>query len=197
MLVGFEIVEEYANSCVIKNVSVDNSSEFDNFLRRAFLTMIAMAEKTIQAVEADDLEVFDEILALEETANRVTNYAERILNKNYDASNTYHYIITWLLESICDDYNHLGILLKADHSCRKNMLPFLQRILVLVRTFYDFYYKYNDKKLDALKRDVFLAEQEIMARIDDVNQSQAPLVYAHTIVQRISDAISSTACLNH
>ena len=41
---GFDIVEQYKNYCVISNVSGDRLDEFDSILRRFFLSLIQMSE---------------------------------------------------------------------------------------------------------------------------------------------------------
>ena len=105
--VGYEIVEQGKDFCIIKNVSGD-LEDFDPILRRTFLLLITMAEAGLAALKSKNVDNFRSLLPLEESNNRFTTTCRRFINKqNTDALVGPLYYIIEDLENIADQYKYL------------------------------------------------------------------------------------------
>src|SRR3989338_2760536 len=81
MLIGFAVVEQGRERCVIKNVATEQEKEFDTILRRAFFVTKNMCEGISEYLAENKQAALGELLVLEKTNNQLTNFCERILNK--------------------------------------------------------------------------------------------------------------------
>jgi phosphate uptake regulator len=136
-LLGFEIVQQTADNIVIRFVTKIDADELQMLIRRTFLVTLSIAEGALHASE------HKELIILEETNNRLTNYCERIIVKNlhHQRDGVFLYLIVWLLEKIADEYKDL---ITADiHEKQEATL-----CLELLKEYYELFYKYNHKRFD-------------------------------------------------
>jgi phosphate uptake regulator len=136
-LMGYEVVQHKGEFVTIRSVMRADVDELATIVRRAFLVTLALAEGTNAEEPAADL------ILLEATNNRLTNYCERILVRNVarEESNIFAYIIVWLLEKIADEYRDIIKHKRANQHDAKICFQFLQQ-------FYDLYYKFSYERHD-------------------------------------------------
>jgi phosphate uptake regulator len=149
MLIGYEIVDQNKNSLVVKSISTDNIEEINNLLRRLFLVLISLSENSLKFVnkKIDDI---NEVLTLEKSVNRLSNYCERLVNKKtYKNSNSvYLYMLAWLLESIGDSYRDISkSFLNNAQSIKRELIDFYESTNKLLLELYDYYYKKKDSDI--------------------------------------------------
>ncbi|MBU2561941.1 MAG: AbrB/MazE/SpoVT family DNA-binding domain-containing protein [Nanoarchaeota archaeon] len=155
--IGFEIVDQGENYCVIKDISQTSELEFDNVLRRTFILLIEMSEKCEEAIRKKEFERLKEIRLLESMNNKFTDYCRRILNKKgYADSRKTNVVYTLVhdLERIGDEYKRI-----CDHFSRerrpasKEILDLYHQLNLYLRTFYELFYKYNKEKLETILKE--------------------------------------------
>jgi phosphate uptake regulator len=140
-LLGYEIVQQTPDLLTIRFVTKIDADELPILIRRVFLVTLSLAEGAVQAGDVKDL------LVLEETNNRLTNYSERIIIKNlyHHRDGLFQYLIVWLLEKIADDYRDIiraGVYDKHDAQvCHE-----------LFKEYYELFYKYSHKRFDEFVR---------------------------------------------
>lgn len=148
---GFEIISQGEKSCLIKSVATAVEEEFDNILRRVFLTLLSMAEESYNAVSKSQFLRLSEISASDKTINKLTNFCKRILNKkgykDYKLTN-YIYCIVWELERIADEYRDICIQLRDSKKAKinKEVLQLYKETNEFLRDFYNLFYKFDQEK---------------------------------------------------
>ncbi len=155
MLPGYEIVDQFSNTCVIKNISKGLDSEFDTILRKIFLITKTMASNTLTALKDKKISKLDDTLTYEETANRFCNFCERMLNKRgyKDAEKTsFVYNIIWELEKVSDELKYMNIYLLNKKNARLSpeLLDIFENVIEMLNTFYEAFYKYDPKKIQKI-----------------------------------------------
>lgn len=150
-LMGFVIVEQTDNRCLIKAIVKSMEEEFDTTLRRAFLVTLSLSEGVLEHVKKGTLADLKDLLTLEESNNQLTCFCQRILNKNGykdHRKTSFVYVILWILESIADDYK-----LICEHfsdkkvKISKETIDLFEKVNNLLRDFYELFYKYDEKRM--------------------------------------------------
>lgn len=151
--VGYEIVEQSKNFCVVKNVSGD-LEDFEQILRRTFLLLITMADDGLVALKARSTADLTNLLPLEESNNRFTTTCRRYLNKKGHPSASVigplYYIIEDL-EKIADHYKYLYSYF-IDNDIKKmkmgeQALAYFEKTNKLLKLFYELFYKPDKEKI--------------------------------------------------
>ncbi|MBW2997687.1 DUF47 family protein [Candidatus Woesearchaeota archaeon] len=148
-LLGFEIIEHSEKRCLIKAVSKEMESEFDNLLRRTFLITLEMARHLHDAIAKNEHQRIVEIRNLEKTTNTFTDFCKRILSKGSykDPENTtYMYVIIRDLEKIADYYKRICdvfLTTKDKPSISKKTLDLINKTNAFFEMFYKLFYKFN------------------------------------------------------
>jgi phosphate uptake regulator len=147
--IGFEIVQQGRNSCLVKNIAETIESEFDNLLRRAFLITLELADNSLEAINTEEYEKLSELKIAELTNDKFTNLCKRILNKKgfKDPKKTsVMYCVVWELEKIADQYEHICNLLEHKKKCQlsKHTLSLFKEVNNFFRLFYELFYKYDE-----------------------------------------------------
>ena len=156
-LVGFEILEQKEDTCVIRYVS-GNIGEFDSLMRRTFLLLLTMANQTYEFLRDEKYEALKNTAFLEEANNRFTTICRRYLNKSgreiTSKVGPLYYIIEEL-EKIADQYKymcqHFYNLKDGKTKLKKNIVAIFGKTCDMIRDFYDAFYKFDPEKVRRLK----------------------------------------------
>lgn len=151
--VGYEIVEQGKNYCIIKNISGD-LEEFEPLLRRIFLLLISMAEEGSKAIKAKDNAALKTLIPMEESNNRFTTTCRRYLNKKGNESaaavGPLYYIVEDL-ENIADQYKYLyKFLTSKDIKKMKtsdSTIKYFDKTTNLLKKYYELFYKPDKEKI--------------------------------------------------
>src|SRR3989344_261617 len=156
-VVGFEILEQGKNYCIIRYVS-GTLEEFDSILRRTFLLLLSMAEQSYEYLKTSNFRELKNTAFLEEANNRFTTICRRNLNKNGSA--TYSkigpiYYIVEELEKLADQYKYIcqHFYNLNDKSIKLNAdaLNMFEKANSMLRIFYEVFYKFNTDQLVLIK----------------------------------------------
>lgn len=191
--VGYEIIDQGENYCVIKNVTGD-LEDFNSILRRTFLVLMTMANESLENIRKGDFIHLRNVAFLEESNNRFTTTCRRLFNKKGSSEYVYigpiYYIIEEI-ENIADQYKYLCNYLNGlkDKKIKINgeVLELCSRVNGMLRAFYDVFYKFDEKKLADIA-----SERKIIVEkgLDLFNRkmSNADYVIVHhqmTIMQKV------------
>ena len=205
-LLGYAIIEQSHNKCVIRNISEALENEFDSTLKRAFLVTLSMAEGVYDIISNNKgMENLQSLINLEETNNQLTGFCHRILNKKGykdPTKTTFIYIIIWLLESIADEYRDICNFFVKDENkntkISKDAIDLFSDVNDLVRMFYNVFYDFNDAemvKIANLRENIRKRSHQIM---QNEKSGEVILVnYLNRVAQRIYDSIGSVLAMNH
>jgi phosphate uptake regulator len=197
-LLGYSIMEQRENYCVVRTISEALQQEFEPALRRTFLVTLSMAESTYDAFKAKNRDAFSSLMVMEETNNQLVSFCHRLLNKhgyqNY-AKTTSIYTVVWILESIADNYRDMMKRVLSENlsfTYSPTFFSIFEHINTLLRNFYEMFYKLeNDKvlKISQITEELFT---EIMDFIPTATPSeQYVLYYLNTIRNLIGESIGA------
>ncbi|MEM4702903.1 MAG: hypothetical protein QXP53_00210 [Candidatus Pacearchaeota archaeon] len=148
--IGMEIIEQKETYCVVRDVSEPSEKEFENSIRRIFTLLLGMAEDNIELLKKRDDKMRSNIDVSDINIDRFTDYCLRILNKNYykkaGSDTTSFYSIILLLEFIGDEYRKIAFHGSSLKKTNKLLIELSKKTLELLELFYDFFYKFDDKK---------------------------------------------------
>ena len=153
ILLGFEIVEQSKNNCVLRNVTKESEEEFDNVLRRIFQVTSVMIKNGLEAIKKNDFELLQEAYVLEITNNKFALYCERMLNKigkgSYLKTN-FTFAIIYQLEKIADELKYIFEYISKNRiKLNKETIKLYEKIGIMYdlcqKNYYDF--NENDAKL--------------------------------------------------
>jgi phosphate uptake regulator len=149
--IGYELVEQGENHCLIKDISKTSELEFDNVLRRTFLMLIDMSEKCSDAIGKKEFDRLNEIRLMEAMNNRFTDYCKRILNKSgYKEGKRTNvmYSLSCDLERVADEYKRIcDFFFDRKKPASKELLVLFNKINKYLRVYYEMFYKYDPDKL--------------------------------------------------
>lgn len=156
--IGFEIIEHHKNYCVLKNMALLTSKEFDPSLRRVFLLLQQMGEETLGAIRKNDTRVIQHLIDVDINIDKFVDYCIRVLNKTgFKDVKKAHVLfsILYLLELLGDEYKNISTHIIRDMKGRplKNLIELAERASKQVDDFYHLYYNFNREKLVAISND--------------------------------------------
>lgn len=199
MLIGYEVIEQKNNICVVRNVSGDHISELDVLVRRAFLVTLSLANNSLEEIKKRRIDKLEELLVLEKTNNKLTNYCHRLINKKpyKDEKTNFTYVILWIFESICDDYRDLiKFLIKKPHlAISEQILALYSEINNLLQSYYALFYGYTSEKMTKMRKDIILL-RETFLKLKISDHEKVIFYYLLSIINRMNDSLGSTSGLN-
>ncbi len=151
--IGFEIIEQKHNYCVIKNVSGNKADEFDAVLRRIFLVLVQSSEIFMDYLERKELPSL--ILNLEKTNNRQTYLLKRLLTKeglkNTKKTN-FAYTLIFLLEQILNEYKFAVWYIQSEKDIKitSKIINHYKRLHEEINDVYNLYYNYSDRSVEKI-----------------------------------------------
>ncbi len=155
--IGFEMLEQGHNHCVVKYVT-GGIEEFDLLLRRMFLLLNSMSEESVNALKRGEYKHLKNLALLEEANNKFATICKRFLNKggkvSYKLVGPLYHIVEEL-EKLADEFKyvcqHYSTLDSENLKLNKGVLDTFALAAGLIRDFYELYYTFNKDKLVAIK----------------------------------------------
>jgi phosphate uptake regulator len=190
--VGYEIVDQGKNYCVVKQVSGE-LGDFDAILRRTFLLLINMSNDCINTIKARDFERMNDVAFLEEANNRFTTTCRRLLNKKNPTSKfvgPLYYIIEEL-ENLADQYKYLCQYIYKNKDKKIIIKPVVIKLFEktheMLRNYYKLYYKFDKNLLVEIgntRKEIIKESHKLYeGKLDGINA--ITLHNLMTIVQKI------------
>lgn len=150
---GYEIIKHGQRTLHIKNLSELHFEEFDNVLRRYFLTLLSSADDALEYVKQGNLEGMKEIELRDHQINKYSDLCRRMLNiKGLDETKktTTYYYICEDLEKLGDGYRDLMTFMvknkiKKIDNATTTLIADLNRLL---RLFYEMFYDFSLSKIE-------------------------------------------------
>jgi len=200
-LIGYVIVDQTHNRCIIKNLGGDADVDFDQLLRRIFLVTLSLAKSSHETIELGELNKLKEVLVLEQTNNKLTMLCQRLISKKrFDENKAqFMYLIIWLLESVADHYRDLvKTVLSAKHKMQAPMLRAYAEVNRLFESYYKIYYKYSLQKLLELRDQQRKVMKDLGKLVKKTKKETdiAVLIQLINVTQRVDDFLATTSILH-
>jgi phosphate uptake regulator len=170
--IGYEIVNQSNSVCSIKSVSEVSTEEFNQIIRKVFLLLINMGENSLELLEKGDFARLSEVIVLENTNNKLTDFCKRVLNKKgyHDYSKlTTIYTICMYLERVADEYRDIcNALMGKKEKLSPSVLKDFKEVNQLFADFYNHFYTADRAKLEKI---FFTAPQMKMKLLDKLSKA--------------------------
>jgi len=159
-MLGYEILDQGENCCVIKSVAGILEKEFDPTLKRIFSMLINGGEYSLEILKEGEIKDLEKVKNFERINNRLTNFCERLLNKyGYkDANKTMLiYCMVWGLEQIADDYKNIwNYLINKEKNGKKKLITSSEiksyvEINRLVKEYSEIFYDFDVDRLSRFR----------------------------------------------
>jgi len=171
--IGFEIIEQHKDHCVIKDMGEISSKEFEASLRRVFLLIQQMAEDVNEAMKTKDHKMLEQTHDIDINVDKFHDYCIRVLNKTgfKDVKKSHiMFAILYLLEMLGDEYKDISFHIFTDVKTEK-VDPCILKLGELVKAMFDniysLYYTYSkEKSFELSKQDheIFFYMPEVYKR---------------------------------
>ncbi len=193
-ILGFEVIGNSKNSCIVKDFSTGEKKDFDIMLRRNWLIILENAKDTLFFIEQNDFHSLEQIPLRDHSVNKITNYCLRILPNTFDTPKKqivyYNYIR--LLEQTADEYQYLAKHISENKiKTNKQNIKILKKINDQLYLFYKLFYKFeleNGEKILDMTNEIC---DEIICSMEQKNADAVLLHHLYNISQRIRKSIFS------
>lgn len=189
-LLGFEIIQETQNTCVIKSVTTEMGEEFDNVLRRIFFSLISIGKESYELIKNQKYtELKEELSSFEDVNDKLTFFCERLLNKKgYKVlqKTTLIYCIVWTLEQIGDEYRYIAEFLAQNKKIKLNneILSIYSETNKLTEGFYNLFYKSTPKELRQYRNKINVVKEKTLAVLSKTNTIEKEILYHLASIQK-------------
>lgn len=151
--VGFEIVEQKKDYCIVKNVSGNRVDEFDAILKRIFLTLIQTSEIFRDYLgKGEDPSL---ILDLEKINNRQTYLLKRLLIREgfkIPEKTNFVFTLNFLLEQILNEYKFAVWYINDEKNVKitKKIVEHYDKLHKEIKDVYQLYYNYDNELIEKI-----------------------------------------------
>lgn len=199
-LIGLEIVSQGKQSCIVKVLTQEVDTEFDNVLRKIFLSLISFSNESLECYKKNDFNALQEVLEYEKTNNKLTTFCRRILNKKGYTKTlkiTYIYCLIEELEKLADEYKYIcEYLIKKKKKSSKDILMIYQKTNSFFNDFYELFYKYDQNKIINLYNMKKELISEIDTQLDKKTECYSKILHhLANIVQLTGNCLTFKLCL--
>jgi len=189
-LIGFAIVEQKGNECVIKSVSKVEKEQFENMFKRIFFILQSMASDSLEAFKKQDKKGLVAVKETDYGVNKIVFYCMRILNKEgyTEAKKTpVIYDVIDLLELLGDEYADLSSKL-IEIKPSNELIKIYKRLNESLGKIYFLFFKFNKTELKDMHEKNKALGKEIKKLIE-LKQKKEALALVH--MQKISELLKS------
>jgi len=149
-LIGYEIIQQKENFCIIKDISTSSIKEFDNVLRRIFLLINDASSDLLKGAKEMNIGLLETLEEKHDSITKFISYCARLLNKygypDYKKTAVlYHILIS--LDRLTDVLKNAGRdLQKFKHKLDGKTIQLLTLIDGNINLYSEFFYKFDLKK---------------------------------------------------
>ena len=186
-LTAVEIIQQKENFCTIKEISETGTKEFDALLRRMFILLTDASKDLFSGIKNNDIVMLQTIEEKHDSIARFASYCLRLLNKKgyVDSGKAlvmYHVISS--LDKIADVLKYTGWrVLSYKKKLAKESVNVIEDIDKSLQMYYDFFYKFEIKKLHDLSENREKTKRRIAVLTKTVPQHDVLILdtMAHTL----------------
>ncbi len=192
LFIGFIIKEKTSLRIVLGEVASISPDEFDRTFRRSFHHAKDQFSLFLEAVEQKDVSLFSQLIAGEKENNKLTNFCERLLNKDLFRKEKGHfwYVLIWNLEKLVDSLKYIALQEQFPEDEQTTLL--VEQVVSFVHTYLDLIFSFSLEKLSELSLEKKTLEKEILSsfHIDSVYKH-----FLHMILLQCADFSASTLAI--
>lgn len=175
-LIGFEVIKERENSCVIKDLQAASMRDFDQVERRIFLLLMDASAQLTEAAKVRNAKLLKTMEEKHDTITKFISYCLRLLNKNgyyIPMQTAYHYYIIATLDRVTDIIKYAARdLLEYNGKLHKNVIDLLEAVSRHLRLYYEIFYKYDKEKVVELSKSRYGIQEKLRKLPDSIKTAE-------------------------
>lgn len=181
LFIGFIVKEKSKLRIVIGEVTVVDVSEFDAMLRRGFRLLIQSFEELIELCK--EQQETSSLVDIEKDSNKVTNFCERLLNKNLMQKEKGHfwYVVAWNIEKIIDNFKYVATEYKTLPQLNESQEELLEKTKAYAQGYYECFYQFDYEELVRLTQ----LKNELLISWKQELQKPELALFSHYMLQAI------------
>jgi len=194
--IGVEIIDSKENYCVVREMGELSAKEFDNSLRRIFLLIIEVFEKTIGLIknnEIGDIGICKTLHAMDTNIDRFIDYCCRINNRINDSSfqknKPIMFSTLFLLELLGDEFKYIGNHLAKSKKKVDDLVEFAEAVKEHFESYYHLFYKFDRQKT------IEFGEQDYKIYIEHFDMKESSNKDVNSIRRHLMQISKFTFCL--
>ena len=199
-LIGYEIMQEKENFCIIKDLQGTSDKDFEQVLRRIFLLLQDTVEEFIDGAKKNKKPMLESIENRHDTITKFVSHCLRLLSKRGKdigkTANNYHIIAS--LDRITDIIKYSARdLIESNIKISKETADIFNLTKENLLEFYEIYYKYNNEKIQNINERRYKAEKKLKALKPENTIEIITASKIFTISEILLDLIESRTALNY
>lgn len=191
-LLGYQIIEQSKDSCLIKNLSPVVDEQFSALLRRIFLLNQNLSKILIEDLKEGRLKSSESVKEISRTIYRFANYCRRTITKkmifdDYEGMRMYILITKMMTYSNDIRYIYERMLGRKKLNLSKECLDYVKKVCDYYDMFYNLYYDRNLKeihKISVIKNE--LLNKELPNLIRKNGDNNLMIYYAADMARTIA-----------
>ncbi len=191
-LMGYEIIIQESNYCIIKSVASALDNDLDNIIKRIFWSTISMMKDMVDALNNNKIDQLNNIVALEGTNNKLTYFSLRLLNregykKDENKTNSIYYIVH-CVEEIVDDLRDICkyiYRIKNKPNVNKKTAILVEELLQYFEEVYHLFNKFDSESLLVFDRGIKSFIRKLIKMMRHNNTDYVILSYLHNMAAKI------------
>ncbi len=168
-MMGFAIISQNSNSCVIKNVASGLEDEFDNILSRLMLLNINLLEDIFKSINENDYKKLISLTRVEAMTNRYSHFCKRMLSKgDYNGNKNENSVFrtVCLYEEIADSSKMFCELVSnKKENLSKEILKLFENSISQLRLLSSLFNKFNQEKFYEYAKNEKYIENKIVSSL--------------------------------
>ena len=177
-LIGFEIISNAKNHCILKMVANENEKDFSSVFRRLFYLLTGIGRDAIESLEPLNNEKLQEIISRDKTVNKLADYCRRMINKSKDENSHYNYSIAENLEKIGDEYRDmLRFICNQNIPIEKKIIKKFTEVNSYFDSLHEVVYNFNQGNISAFSEKNIVLRDEIAKLISDNKNNQRGITH--------------------
>ena len=201
-LIGYEVVDQKTNSCMIKDVSQSSEKEFNSMLNRVFLVTIDTFNDFLKGIKEKDFDLISTIEEKHDVITKFVSYCMRLLSKNipkYPHSKNlemYHTLAS--LDSIADVMKYTSRdVMEQKIVLTKKPISLLEEVSRIISLYYSLFFKYDYQKVIDFNKERYVLLKDTGKYTKEISSLESLVVCKlENIVEIINDLCKSTISLN-
>ena len=199
-LIGMEVIKQGRRYCTIKQLSTIKPEELEQSMKRAFQSVISMAQEIEQGVAKDDKIMLEELASYADNqVNRLVDFCLRAISMRQEDSKktlAYTYIVT-AIEDIGDFFSYIAQLCAKRKASQRFRSVFKDMTTFLESLYHATYAFTNDKFIALHDQQQHLREhiQDVQIHGENADVMIGDLMY--TITKRGMELLSYALILAH
>jgi phosphate uptake regulator len=181
-LLGFEIVDQTAKSCTIKNLSEGSDEDYPTMFRRMMQIMITMGESCLEYAKTGDESVLRVATDLRETLIKLEQFSLRLINKQTSHSlqkKSLEFFYVWNIGTFGRKWSSLARYCRA-----KKDVAFFAEIVSYMKIFQHTLQTKEVKDIILIKQKLYTLRPVGASLLED-SKNKMPIFYLMRILNRI------------